>query len=145
MKTLFTALLLCILSISPSYGEQAEVQGGQFKNLGHWQVHYIAFPSTSVPAEVARNYDLERAGDRALINISVLQNNQAQAVNIQGSAKNLIGQTEQLTFKEIKEGESIYYIAQMRFDNEEVYRFEITLTQGNTVEVLRFHQKLYEH
>ncbi|WP_462159109.1 DUF4426 domain-containing protein [Pseudoalteromonas sp. GB56] len=144
MKALLTGLFLIALWALPSHAEQPSEQGGQYKNLGNWQVHYIAFPSTSIPAQVARSYKLERAGDRALINISVLQDNEAQAVEINGVAKNLVGQTEKLKFQEIKEGESIYYIAQMRFDNEEVYRFEITLTQGNTVEVLRFHQKLYE-
>ncbi|MFY8274304.1 DUF4426 domain-containing protein [Pseudoalteromonas sp. SSDWG2] len=144
MKAMLTSLLLIVFMALPSYAEQPSEQGGQFKNLGNWQVHYIAFTSTSIPAQVARSYDIERAGDRALINISVLDDNTAQAVDIQGTATNLVGQKESLSFKEIKEGESIYYIAQMRFDNEEVYRFEITLSQGNTVEVLRFHQKLYE-
>ena len=144
MRALLSGLFLIILWASPSHAEQSSVQGGQFKNLGNWQVHYIAFPSTSIPAQVARSYKLERAGDRALINISVLNNDKAQAVTISGVAKNLVGQSETLSFQEIKEGESIYYIAQMRFDNEETYRFEITLTQGNTTEVLRFHQKLYQ-
>ncbi|MBS3798244.1 MULTISPECIES: DUF4426 domain-containing protein [unclassified Pseudoalteromonas] len=144
MKALLYSLILSLLCMAPSYAAQNDVQGGQFKNLGHWQVHYIAFPSTTISPQVARSYNLERAGDRALINISVLKNDKAQTVAISGVAKNLLGQSEELEFQEIKEGDSVYYIAQMRFEDEETYRFEITLTQGTTVEVLRFHQKLYK-
>lgn len=142
MKTIITSLLILLASTGLSYA-QNDVQGGQFKNLGNWQVHYIAFPSTAIPSSVANQYQLERADDRVFINISVLKQDKAQAVEIQGSATNLVGQKSVLEFKEIKEGESIYYIAQMRVDNEETYRFEINLTQGNTQETLRFHQKMY--
>ncbi|MFM9458705.1 DUF4426 domain-containing protein, partial [Streptomyces europaeiscabiei] len=73
---------------------------------------------------MARATNLSRNKNNAIINISVLdsQTQQAQQVQIGGIARNLLGQQRNLTFREIKDGDAIYYIAVMPFQNEEQYR-----------------------
>ncbi|HCP98171.1 MAG TPA: DUF4426 domain-containing protein, partial [Pseudoalteromonas sp.] len=98
----------------------AQEQGAQYKELGPWQVHYIAFPSTFIQPQIAKAYDLERSGYKGIVNISILKNDAdkaAQKATLQGTAKNLLGNKQTLNFKEVVEGDSIYYLAQVDYTN----------------------------
>ncbi|OYW94908.1 MAG: hypothetical protein B7Z18_04285 [Alishewanella sp. 32-51-5] len=130
-----------ILAVFLMQAAQAE----QKKTLGNWDIHYIAFNSTFLTPDVARAANLSRNKTNAIINISVLdsQSQQAQQVVISGIARNLLGQQRELTFREIKDGDAIYYIAVMPFRNEEQFRFSLDIRQGNQRQQLSFDQKLY--
>ncbi|WP_160063976.1 DUF4426 domain-containing protein [Psychromonas sp. L1A2] len=136
-KTLFLSLLLFTSST---------VTAEQFKKFGNLEVHYIAIPSTFIQPEVATQYKIIRSKNNGLLNISILdtkQNNQAVAATLQGTGKNLIGQTQQLTFTQIKEGKAIYYIAEYPFTNEEIVNFEINLKTEKASNTLKFQHKFY--
>lgn len=138
----------CFISfLAFAFNAQSEdMQGAQYKELGPWQVHYIAFPSTFIQPQIAKTYGLERSGYKGIVNISVLKNNSdktAQTVKLSGTAKNLLGNKQALTFKEVKEGDSIYYLAQVDYTNEEILRFEIEIQQSNQFQKLQFQQKFY--
>ncbi|MDN4501699.1 DUF4426 domain-containing protein [Alteromonadaceae bacterium BrNp21-10] len=113
--------------------------------LGDWDVHYIVLPSTFLTPDVAKAYGLQRSRYQSLINISVLDSKSqlAQSVVVSGTAKNLLGNVRKLEFQEVKEQQSIYYLAQLPLDGEELWRFEITVRHGDTSETLKFKQKLY--
>ncbi|QTH72438.1 DUF4426 domain-containing protein [Pseudoalteromonas xiamenensis] len=148
MKALFRTLVLGLMvAIAPTVmAADGDAKGGQYKLLGDWQVHYIAFPSTFIQPAIAKAYGLTRDEKKAIINISVLKNREgtpAQHVQISGTAKNLIGNGPTLEFKEVVEGDAIYYLAQMDFYNEEIYRFDITIRQDNQEQTLKFQQKFY--
>ncbi|WP_064663412.1 DUF4426 domain-containing protein [Pseudoalteromonas sp. MQS005] len=124
----------------------AQEQGAQYKELGPWQVHYIAFPSTFIQPQIAKAYDLERSGYKGIVNISILKNDTdktAQKATLQGTARNLLGNKQSLNFKEVVEGDSVYYLAQVDYTNEEILRFEIEIQQGNQFQTLKFQQKFY--
>jgi len=124
----------------------AQEQGAQYKELGPWQVHYIAFPSTFIQPQIAKTYGLERSGYKGIVNISILKNDTdktAQKATLQGTAKNLLGNKQTLNFKEVAEGDSVYYLAQVDYTNEEILRFEIEIQQGNQFQTLKFQQKFY--
>ena len=144
MQQRTTHYLLYLLMLS-SFLFAGTLQAEQKKQLGDWDIHYIAFNSTFLTPEVARAANLSRNKNNAIINISVLdtQTQQAQAVIISGIARNLLGQQRSLTFREIKDGAVIYYIAVMPFRNEEQFRFSLDIRQGNTRQQLNFEQKLY--
>ncbi|RTZ14898.1 DUF4426 domain-containing protein [Vibrio aquaticus] len=121
---------------------------GQFKTIKDVEVHYSAFNSTFLPPQVARSYKLKRNGYSALLNISVLDNSQAGkpaiTATITGSAKNLIGQTRKLTFREVKEANAIYYLAEFPISDEENLTFNIDVNAGNKgTGPLKFTQKFY--
>lgn len=136
-KILFITLL-ATLSL-PSFAEQKQ----DFANL---EVHYIALPSTFIEPYIATQYGLKRSKHTGLVNISVLDKNQKTMpieADLIGSGRNLIGQIEQLKFKKIKEGKSIYYIATYPFTNEEIVKFDIQIkAQGKTYR-LKFQHKFY--
>jgi predicted Zn-dependent protease len=144
MKLLVSVFISFTLLVSSSL-YAANEQGGQYKNLGNWQVHYIAFPSTFLQPSIAKNYNIERSNYNAVINISVLDktSKKAQKVSLSGVAKNLVGQSKKLKFKEIVDGESVYYIATLTYSNEETFRFYLDVRSGNKSERLSFHQKFY--
>lgn len=140
MKKTLLLLSLLILSL-PSFA-------GQFVQIKNVEVHYSAFNSTFLTPKVARAYQLQRSGYNALLNISVLDISQAGkpaiSATISGSAKNLLGQTKQLTFKEIKEQNAIYYIAELPITNEETFRFDIDVSAGiKGAGKVKFNQKFY--
>ncbi|ALO42956.1 DUF4426 domain-containing protein [Pseudoalteromonas phenolica] len=139
-------LIAFILTLSSFIASANSVQGGQYKELGPWQVHYIAFPSTFIQPGIAKAYGLERSNYKGVINISVLANKKgtpAQKAKLTGEAKNLLGTKQVLEFKEVVDGDAIYYLAQVDFRNEEIYRFKININQGNNFQVLNFQQKFY--
>ncbi len=137
----FVALCTCVAALLFSTASHAEQKF--VKN--NWDIHYIAFPSTFIKPETAKNYQLQRSKYMALINISVLNNKTQEAlkVNLQGTAKNLLGQTTRLEFKRVEEGDSVYYLAQLKYSNEEIFNFNITAQLGNRTETIKFKKKFY--
>nr|WP_136250373.1 DUF4426 domain-containing protein [Ningiella ruwaisensis] len=118
----------------------------QKKTLGDWDVHYIAFPSTFLEPEVAKANNITRSSTRAVINISVLDSKSKAAleVEVSGNARNLLGTNKPLEFTTVKEGDAIYHLATVNFDDKEVLRFTIDMKQGNVSQQLKFQQKMYE-
>ncbi|NRF65214.1 DUF4426 domain-containing protein [Vibrio coralliilyticus] len=140
MKKWITLALASLLAL-PTWA-------GQFKTIKDVEVHYSAFNSTFLTPQVARSYKLKRNGYSAIINISVLDNYQAGkpaiTAKVSGSAKNLIGQTKTLEFREIKEGSAIYYLAEFPISEEENLTFNIDVNAGNKgTGRLKFTQKFY--
>lgn len=121
------------------------VNAEQKEQLGQWDVHYIVVNSTFFSPEIARQYGVVRSKYNALVNISVLdaRSQKAQTVGMQGTATNLLGTEKELAFKKVQEGDAIYYLAVFNFRNEETYRFNIEIRRGDTVETLKFQQKMY--
>ena len=115
------------------------------KDLGDWEVHYIALNTTFLTPEIARANDILRSDRNSLINISVLdiRTKEAQEVNISGTARNLLGTTKDLSFKQVKEGKAIYYLASVSFSDKEVLRFDIDINQGRVNQKLQFQQTMY--
>lgn len=141
--TIRTALtvLLSVAAIIFSPFSVAE----QMQRFGQYELHYIVIPTTMLKPEIAAEYDISRGKDRALVNVSVL-NREKKAVNatITGDSQNLLGQLQDLDFKQVTEGDAIYYLAEIRFADQEVHRIKIEATapDGKST-LLKFNQKLY--
>lgn len=140
MRILTTFLLLA--GVALSFQTSAE----QKKTLGSWDVHYIAVNTTFLTPEVAKAFGIVRSKNSTLVNISILdkRTKKAQNVEITGNARDLLGSQKQLEFKKVTEGEAIYYLATMSFEDQERYRFTIKMNQGNNNQTLKFEQKLYK-
>jgi len=137
IKSVLVALLFIFSGTTLADQKQA------FANL---EVHYIALPSTFIEPYIATQYGLKRSKYTGLVNISVLDTDQ-QSLPIEadliGVGRNLIGQKEKLTFKKIKEGKSIYYIATYPFINEEIVKFEVQIKAQGKTHRLKFQHKYY--
>ena len=132
------AFALALLAASPVHAEQKAVFGDR-------EAHYVVFPSIFLSAEIAQRYGLPRAKDISILNLSVLDAaGQGTPAQLAGRTTNLLGQISPLTFREIREGQAIYYLAEIRHANREVLRFalEIKPPEGEAHQ-LRFQQELF--
>ncbi len=148
MKTLTkNNSLLALLIIMLTGLFSGAVMAENMKKLGSMNVHYMALGATFLTPEIAKTYGIERSRYNGLINISVLDNskkgNPAKMVSISGTARNDLGQIKSLDFQEVKEGEAIYYLAQVKYSDEETYYFELEITDGKETHKMKFKQKFY--
>lgn len=109
-------------------------------------IHYSAFASTFLTPEVAKNYEVQRSRYSGIINISVVDADTSKGltVAIDGDARNLLGHHEKLKFREIIEGDAVYYIAEIKYRNEETYKFEVALKRPDgSSHTLKFQYTFY--
>ncbi len=120
-------------------------QAEQRQSFGGWDVHYVVLPTGFLKPAIAAQYGITRGRDRALVNVSVLDpTGTPRKVRIEGSAKNLLGQLQPLAFREVTEGDAVYYLAAIKHTHEEVLRFDVSVTASEAPPMrLRFQQKLY--
>ena len=147
MKTSIVRVSQLLLAIALSLAFITSVNAENMKKLGTMNVHYIAIGSTFFTPEIAKVYGITRSRYNGLVNISVLDNTKkgtpAKSVSINGQAKNNVGQFKTLEFKEVKEGDAIYYLAQINYNHEETIHFDLTITDGKEKQQLKFSQKFY--
>jgi len=131
---------MLLLWAQPSYAEQAI-------HSQKYDIHYNAFNTMMVTPETAQTYGFTRARNRALLNISVIDKVTKKPLPavVTGSRTNIVGQVLPLEFQQIKEANAIYYIAQLRFTEEEMWRFNLTIQPdlNATAIPLKFSQKFY--
>ena len=140
INKLIGSALLAIAFVSASSAEN-------MKKMDNINVHYIALGSTFLTPEIAKAYGIERSRYKGLVNISVLDNTQkgnpSKTVVINGKARNDVGQIKSLDFMEVKEGDAVYYLAQVSYTNEETIYFDINITDKGQQHNLTFSQKFY--
>lgn len=114
-----------LLSLAQFAGAENSQQFGEFT------VHYNAFSSDTLPPAIARQYGFVRSKNRGLLNITVLRgassetSGEAVTALVRASASNLSGQLKELTMREVREREAIYYIGQFRVSDEETLNFTV--------------------
>ncbi|VAW65441.1 hypothetical protein MNBD_GAMMA09-2977 [hydrothermal vent metagenome] len=143
-KSFFFSFFLLLFSLfsSGAFAEHSKV-------FGDYVVHYNAFRSDTLTPEIAKAYSLTRRNNRMVVNITVLKKNgdttKPVKANVSGFASNLTGQVKDLEFKEILDGEAIYYLAQSQVSNRETLRFEVKITPSGEklVAKVNFKQQFY--
>ena len=131
------AIAIVALAAGVLSAEQKQVFDG-------YEVHYSVFNPSFLRAEVAQRYDVVRGRDKAVVNVSVLDDERSVAVPLSGTVKNLLGQSQTLKFRRIEEGEAVYYIATLAYQDRDTLRFEITADlPGYGPAIVRFQQTLY--
>ena len=100
------------------------------QDFGNFEVHYNAVLTDQLTPDVARAYDIERSGNRVLLNVSLL----AKAADgrttpadgtVQATAYNLNGQLKSLEMRRLQEGSSIYFIGEVGISGNEILVFDI--------------------
>ena len=141
------SIVKLMLAITLSFFALTNASAENMKKLGSMNVNYMAIGSTFFTPEIAKAYGITRSRYNGLINISVLDNtksgNPAKTVSISGQAKNNLGQFKSLAFKEVKEGDAIYYLAQVSYNDEETIHFTLDINDGKEQQTLKFSQKFY--
>lgn len=145
IKTLLCGLLLTLSGSLPfnSFAEKSI-------NFGDYTVHFNAFRSDSLTPEIAKAYSLTRRNNRMVVNITVLKRvaeskTLPTKANVTGFASNLTGQVKNLEFREIHDGDAIYYLAQAQISNRETLKFDIkAVPEGETISAkVKFKQQFF--
>ncbi|HEY6130729.1 MAG TPA: DUF4426 domain-containing protein [Halioglobus sp.] len=144
MRTLTTlCITLALLALLPRL-----VLAQQSETFGPFELHYSVVNTTFLDPKIASTYGIVRSEKRAILNLAVREQlangSEGRAMMLQGRTWDLI-QNQDLEFREIREGESIYYIAEFSFINEEWRFFEITFrpTGANQTYTFKFKHQLY--
>lgn len=144
-KSLFTLLAVLFANLIP-----AAVLAENVVNFGAYAVHYNALRTDTLTPEIAQAYALTRRNNRAMVNITVQKKaadgkTTPHKAKVEGFASNLTGQVKNLEFREIQDGEAIYYIAESQISNDETLKFEIKVTpEGNATSTqVKFSQRFF--
>jgi len=123
-----------------------------YMDYGDYVVHVNALTTNQLPAQVAEVYGIVRSDSSAMLNVSVLKKDASQpsgnvavVASVAVAAANLTGQLKTMELREVREGNSIYYIGDVSIDNQETLRFDIdVLPEGSDEELLlSFSRKFY--
>jgi hypothetical protein len=155
MKIVNLTIALACLSLFAACGgpgadtpvPQAEDAGNSFVDIGEHIVHFSALSTDQLPPEVARQYNIVRSKNRAMLNVSVLQegSNKAVTANVIVKTVNLTGQLKNVTMRKIEEQEAIYYIGETPVANRETLIFDISVAPEGVVEAtdVRFKRQFF--
>ena len=136
MRKLITLAAALLFSLNAAAGQKI--------TSGELDIHYIVFNSSFLQPAVAKASGLERGKNIAVLNVSPLRNGKGEKSTVSGSMTNLLGQIKTLQFREIDEGDAVYYIAQFPIDSRELLKFDIKLVDGeNKSHSLKFNQEVF--
>ena len=146
---------LLALLVGCGGGEQATVPQAQpaeetHASIGDHTVHFSAQLTNAIPPEIARAYNIVRSKNRAMLTVSVIDNETDLPVTADVTVKtqNLTGQLKNVVVREIREpGDivAIYYIGETAVANRETLIFDISvIPDGKTTpRTVRFQRQFY--
>jgi len=143
---------LALLGACGGAGEQATVPeaepaGASFVDIGDHIVHFSAQSTDQLPPEVARAYNIVRSQNRAMLNVSILEEGSNTPVTADVAVKtvNLTGQLKNVTMRMIQEQEAIYYIGETPVANQETLIFDISVRPDGVEKAadVRFKRQFY--
>ena len=114
----------------------AEPATSASKDFGDYVVLFNAISTDQLTPDVARTYNIVRSRNRALLNVSILKKaSGTTGTPVPGSvsavAANLNGQLKDVNLREIREGDAIYYIADIPVSAAETLVFTVDVTPIN--------------
>jgi hypothetical protein len=141
-----TTLLLCLAAALTGTLTGTTAHAEQFERLGNWDVHYVVIRTSFLKPEIAARHGIVRGPDRALLNISVIGDDGKPVVaTLSGRVRNLLEQDTPLEFQEVREGEAVYYLSQVKHTDREILRFYVDIRPPDgTVQRLEFQQQMYQ-
>jgi hypothetical protein len=125
--------IIKLLMLLALLGTGSTVLAENSVEFNDYVVHYNAFRSDTLSPEIAKTYNLTRRNNRAIVNIAVLKKKEgttgtAISADVNGKVSNLTGQQKSVEFRQIKEGDAIYYLAEVQFTEGEYLKFDIDVT-----------------
>lgn len=130
MKKSFIYFILYCFSLGFFINQTANAQDNISHELKDHIIYYNVFNSSLIPADIANKHKLVRAKDRVYINVAVVKKSGGYGFapeKLSGIYRNLMQQRFPLEFIEIKEATATYYLAPIRFNNEDILHLDVTV------------------
>lgn len=127
-----------MLSSSGGAGPAAEPAGATFRDFGEHVLYFNALRTSDLTPEVAKAYDIVRSPNRVMLNVSISRKETgtpgvAVAGAVTAEAVNLNAQFKNLSLREIREGEAVYYIGDVSISSDETLVFTVNaIPEGTT-------------
>ncbi|WP_461482295.1 DUF4426 domain-containing protein [Porticoccus sp.] len=136
------------LALVALFATAAHADDKPYRQFGDIKVFYSAFSSSFIQPDIASTHSIVRGKDRGLINISVLRGDKPGGTTalVKGTVSNIFAQQQTLAFFEVREGDTVYYLAPFRFENEDYLTFKIDVMPdpNQTALSLSFQKTLYQ-
>ena len=119
------------------------------RQFGEYEVFYSIFSSSFLRPEIAEAYDIVRAADRAVLNITVRRKQHGRSVavgaGLSAVRSDLINRMP-LQMREFREPGAIYYLGEFSYKNGDTHYFSVSIKpEGDTANLeLQFSKTLYE-
>jgi len=136
-------VLALLLAASPVHANEVE--------FDRYVVHYTVLSTYFLSPEVARAYDLRRSRTRALVNVVIMERDgealQSVSGKVSGQAVNLNRQVRHLRFREVRDGDAFYHLAEVPIRPGEVvdFRLRVTAEGDDEVMLVNFRQAFYHY
>lgn len=121
-----------------------------YKVFGDHVVHFNAVPTVDLDANITSEYEIIRSNDRIMLLVNIRRGTEegfdvAIPGQVRASATNLTGQLRNLPTREIRESNTIYYIAETQIENGETLTFTVEATPEDMTEplVVRFQKQFF--
>lgn len=143
MKKLTIALLAAFFTLPLTAAAE------NFATYGEYTIHYNALSTDSLSPDVAKAYGIRRSKARGMINVAVrkkLEDGTEVPVpaKVRAESRNIHAQIDELELRQIKEEQSVYYIADFKVDDGETLRFKVDVTpEGSPLRTVEFTQTFY--
>lgn len=128
----------------------AEPEDASSADIGNYVVHFSAQSTDHLPPAIAREYNIVRSKNRAMLNVSVIRKSDSTPVTaeVDVTTVNLTGQLKNVTMRKIEEpGDivAIYYVGDTTVANREVLVFDISVKPEGEAAAseLRFKRQFY--
>jgi hypothetical protein len=145
--SLFGLLAACGGGGGETSAPEAQPVESTSKDIGNYVVHFSAQSTDQLPPEVARAYNIIRSKNRAMLNVSIIEEGSNKAVSGDVTVKtvNLTGQLKNVVMRKIQEQDAIYYIGETPVANRETLIFDISvLPEGaESPSDVRFKRQFY--
>ena len=119
-------------------------------NSGNYVLHYSAVNSLQIPQAVAHSNGIDRAGDTAIVMITLQKPTSDAPLNavpadVTGSARSLMGERETLSFKRVENAGSVYALAPVAIEDEQTLTFDLNVraADGRATIPVQFNQTFY--
>ena len=126
---------------------QAQPDHASSMDIGDHVVHFSAQRTDQLPPEIASLYNIVRSENRAMLNVSVIEEATRKPVPARVDVKtvNLTGQLKTINMRRIDEEEAIYYVGETPVANRETLIFDISVQPEGVEEPtqLRFKRQFF--
>lgn len=134
-----------LLLLSMCFGAQAmaaDTNAAQRQQtFGDTTVYYNAFPSTFLTPTIAKNFEISRSKNNAVLNITVNKAGKNIAANVQGTVRTGDTSPTRLNFRQVGKDGEINYLAQFPVTGQQTFTFKVDVKAGGaTAQTIEFTQ-----
>ena len=138
-----------LLALALHCGGGSNLAHAESKQFGAYEVHYNVVSTIFLQPQIAAAYGIVRSPQRALLNVALRRRAGTDSVpvaaRITGEQGDLVRQSA-LRFREQREPQAIYYLAEFEFSDAQTVYFNVALhPEGDQATLkLQFNSTLYE-